>query len=283
MIHNSMKDKVVLITGATSGIGRVTALELARSGADVFVACRSLEKAESLTSIVKENNFAGRVEILPLDLSDFESIKACAHIFLQKNLPLHVLINNAGLAGQPGLTRQGFQMTMGVNHIGHFLLTQLLLPVLKQSAPSRIVNVSSRAHFHSTGIDYANIKNPTSSKLGIKEYCDSKLANLLFTKELSVRLKHTGVSSYAVHPGVVSSELWRGIPSLPRGFIKLFMISSERGAKTTIYCATSVRASFESGMYYSLCKAKTPSLIAQNEEAASELWVRSLEWVSSSV
>jgi len=277
---NSLNKRVALITGGNSGIGRCTALELARNGAHVFIACRDREKAQTVIDEFSTFPMIGKVEFIPLDLSDFESIRNCARAFISTGLPLHLLINNAGIAGIKGVTQQGFEMTMGVNHLGHFLLTQELLPVLTSSAPSRIVNVASRAHFHAKGIDFESFAKPTQSRFGIKEYCESKLANVLFTRELAKRLKGTGVSSYAVHPGVVASSLWRVVPEPVRSLMKIFMISNKSGAKTSLHCATSSRTAFESGEYYADCKSKKPSKVAIDSVLAADLWIKSLESVN---
>jgi NAD(P)-dependent dehydrogenase (short-subunit alcohol dehydrogenase family) len=278
---NSLNNHVVLITGGNSGIGRVTALELAKNGAHVFIACRSADKAQGVIDDFNNFPMIGKIEHLPLDLSDFASIRACAKAFLEKELPLHILINNAGVAGIKGQTEQGFELTMGINHIGHFLLTQELLPALLRTSPSRIVNVASRAHFYAKGIDFENITKTTHSKFGIKEYCESKLANILFTRELSKRLKGTGVSSYAVHPGVVASDLWRHVLAPLRVIMKLFMTSNQRGAMTSLYCATSVRTAFESGNYYDSCRSNKPSLLALDSVLATKLWDMSEQWIKA--
>ena len=277
---NSLNKRVALITGGNSGIGRCTALELARNGAHVFIACRSKDKAQTVIDEFSTFPMIGKIEYISLDLSDFASIRECAKTFISKELPLHILINNAGIAGIRGLTHQGFEMTMGVNHLGHFLLTQELLPLLISSAPSRIVNVASRAHFHAKGIDFAGFRESTQTKFGIKEYCESKLANVLFTMELARRLKGTGVSSYAVHPGVVASSLWRVVPEPLRSFMKIFMISNKSGAKTSLHCATSSRSAFESGSYYADSKAKKPSKVATDSALAMQLWIKSSECVN---
>jgi retinol dehydrogenase-12 len=277
---NSLNNRIALITGGNAGIGRSTALELARNGAHVFIACRDKDKAQSVIDEFSTFPMIGKIEYLGLDLSDLDSVKDCANAFKSKNLPLHLLINNAGIAGLKGVTRQGFEMTMGVNHLGHFLLTQELLPSLLSGAPSRIVNVASRAHFYAKGIDFDRVTEPTASRLGVKEYCASKLANILFTRELAKRYKGTGISSYAVHPGVVASSLWREVPEPIRSLMKLFMISNKTGAKTSLHCATSSRTAYESGEYYSDCKAKKPSNFALDQNLATELWVKSAQWVN---
>lgn len=190
-----MKGQVVLITGANTGIGRVTARELARQGAHVFIACRSAERARAVVDENRAGDQRGSVELLNLDLGDLDSVRQCADTFLARGLPLHLLINNAGLAGARGMTQSGFELAFGVNHVGHFLLTQLLLERILASAPARIVTVASRAHYRATAMDWEALRRSTGSRTGLAEYGVSKLANVLFSAELSRRLKGTGVST----------------------------------------------------------------------------------------
>src|SRR5205814_4839250 len=162
--------RVALVTGATTGIGRVTARELARQGAHVFIACRSAERAQPVVDEIRAIAGTGPVETLSLDLGDFASVRRCAQGFLGRGLPLHLLINNAGLAGARGSTASGFELAFGTNHMGHFLLTQLLLDRLKASAPARVVTVASKAHYRAQGIDWDAVRRPTQSKPGLPEY-----------------------------------------------------------------------------------------------------------------
>ncbi len=274
----SMQGKVAIVTGANTGIGRETAKELARQGAHVFLACRSREKTQPVVDDINGLG-KGKAEFLPLDLGSFDSVRKCAEQFLQKNLPLHLLVDNAGLAGNKGLTESGFEMTFGVCHMGHFLLTNLLLDKLKQSAPARIVVVSSKMHKGPKAFDLSDVKAPTKSWNGIQEYGLAKLANILFVKELAKRLQGTGVTVYAVHPGVVASDVWRAVPWPLDKLIKLFMISTEEGAKTSLYCATSDEVADQSGLYYDECKVAEPSPLALDAGLAEELWGESERWV----
>ena len=276
---HSIKGRVVLITGANTGIGRVTARELFRQGAHLFVACRSPERARDLLDELEAIGGGGRVQLLKMDLADFDSIRQAATEFLASDLPLHLLINNAGLAGTRGLSKSGFEMTFGVNHLGHFLLTQLLLERIKQSAPARIVTVASRAHYRATGIDWEALRKPTQTSTGLVEYSVSKLANVLFSAELGRRLQGSGVQTYSLHPGVVATDVWRSVPQPFRALAKLFMISSEEGARTTLYCACSAEVAEQTGLYYDKCQVRTPSALGRDVNLAAELWRRSEEWV----
>lgn len=274
-------EKTVLITGANVGIGRVTALALAQQGARVFLACRSQERAAPLVHEIQ--SLTGRASAavwLPLDLSDLTSVRQCADRFLQLDLPLHVLINNAGLAGARGQTRQGFEMAFGVNHLGHFLLTQLLLDRVKASAPARVVTVASRAHRRArVPIDWQALTQPTATLTGVQEYAVSKLCNIWFSAELARQLAGTGVSTYSLHPGVVDTEVWRSVPAVLRPLLRLRgMLTPEEGARTSLYCALDAPQD-ETGHYYANGQRVAPSAIAQDVEQARALWSRSLNWV----
>ncbi len=276
-----LNERVVLITGGNTGIGLATARELACQGAHVFVACRSAEKARVAVDDIRRSSGNQRIEALELDLANLDSVRRCARELLAREMPLHVLINNAGLAGARGLTASGFELAFGVNHVGHFLLTHLLLDRLKESAPARIVTVASKAHYGAPGIDWSAVRLPTRSRTGLNEYGVSKLANVLFSAELSRRLVGSGVTTYALHPGVVASDVWRSVPWPFRSLLKMAMITTEEGAATTLHCATSPALADQSGLYYDRCLEKTPSAAARDPALAAELWRRSLEWVSA--
>jgi NAD(P)-dependent dehydrogenase (short-subunit alcohol dehydrogenase family) len=219
-----------------------------------------------------------RVVYLPLDLGDLASVRACAERFLATGSPLHVLINNAGLAGRRGLTKDGFELAFGTNHLGPFLLTELLLDRLKQSAPSRIVNVSSRGHYRAGRIDFAALTRLTATRSGLREYNVSKLCNVLHAKELARRLEGTRVTTYSLHPGVIASDVWREVPWPFRSLMKSFMRSNDEGAATSIWCATAAEVAEHTGRYYDDCREKQPSALARNEALAEELWQRSTDW-----
>ncbi len=278
------KARVALITGANTGIGLVTARELCAQGFQVFIACRYASTGQAAMQTIQKAVPGAQVELLSLDLGDFASVRQCAASFLKRNLPLHLLINNAGLAGAKGLTKSGFELAFGTNHLGHFLLTSLLLDRIKASAPARIVTVASRAHYrvksHADGLDWEAQQKPSASGTGLPEYSVSKLANALFSAELSRRLAGTGVTTYALHPGVVASDVWRSVPAPLRWLIKHWMITVEQGALTTLHCATSPEAAAQTGLYYDKCQVKTPSVLARDAALAAELWRRSEAWVA---
>jgi retinol dehydrogenase-12 len=279
-----LSGQTFLVTGANTGIGRVTAEVLAKRGAKVILACRSEDKTRPVVQGIRAAG--GDAEFVSLDLADLVSVRRCAEDLLARDLPIDGLINNAGLAGLRGQTKQGFELTFGTNHLGHFLLTTLLLPRVR-AAKGRIVSVSSKAHYDFKPqsppspdvIDWAALRERTRTVTGLAEYSVSKLCNILFTKELARGKAGEGVHAYALHPGVIASDAWRQIPQPFRWFMKLGMLSSEDGAKTTLFCATSPEVAGDNGLYYDACKTKAPSKYAQDPELARKLWQQSEEWV----
>jgi retinol dehydrogenase 12 len=280
-IVGDLDSKTYLVTGANTGIGRETARSLAGRGATVVFACRSEAKTRPVIDAIASETGNDSLRFLALDLGELESVRACAQEFLSWGEPLHCLVNNAGMAGRRGVTDSGFELAFGINHVGPFLLTGLLLERLRDSAPARIVNVASEAHYRVEGIDFEAVRRPTSTRTGFHEYSVSKLANVLHAQELARRLRDTGVSTYALHPGVIASDIWRQVPWPIRPLMKLRMRSPQDGAKTSLYCATSPDVAAESGNYYEDAQRKQPGASA-TPELASELWERSAEWVGLS-
>jgi NAD(P)-dependent dehydrogenase (short-subunit alcohol dehydrogenase family) len=272
-----LTDKTAIVTGANTGIGRVTALELARGGAQVFLACRSEERTRPVLEEIAREGL--RAEFLPLDLASLSSVRAAATTFLTKSERLDLLINNAGLAGAHGRTDDGFELAFGTNHLGPYLFTRLLRPALERAGAdgARIVNVASIGHARAAGIDFDAVRRSTATATGFPEYCVSKLANVLFTKELARRLPPS-VHAYALHPGAVASDVWREVPWGLRHVAKLFMLSNEEGARTTLYCATSDDVHDDTGLYYDDCREREPSALASDEGLARTLWEKSAEW-----
>jgi NAD(P)-dependent dehydrogenase (short-subunit alcohol dehydrogenase family) len=267
-----------LITGGNTGIGLATAVALARDGGRVYIACRSAAAGGAALARIKSESGSGDVRLLALDLASLSSVRDCAAEFLAFDEPLHVLVNNAGVGGQRGQTADGFELHFGVNHLGHFALTQLLLERLTASGPgARVVNVSSEAHYGARGVDFAAVRQSTATFAGAREYAVSKLCNVLFTQELARRLAGTGVTTYALHPGVVASDIWRRVPRLARPFITRRMLTTEQGAVTSVYCATSPAVAADSGLYYDKCAVREPSPVA-TRELAGKLWQHSAEW-----
>ncbi|XP_062335954.1 retinol dehydrogenase 12, like [Osmerus eperlanus] len=279
-----LDDKTVIITGANTGIGKETALDLAKRGARIIMACRDMEKAESALKEVVEGSGNKNVVILKLDLSDTKSIKEFAEVINREESKLNILINNAGVMVCPyGKTADGFEMQIGVNHMGHFLLTYLLIDLIKRSAPSRIINVSSMAHSLGTiNLDDINSEKGYNKN---KAYSQSKLANILFTHLLAKRLEGTGVTAYSLHPGVVQTDLWRHLNPAQQAVMKMvspFTKNSVQGAQTTIYCAVDPGLETKSGGYYSDCAPATCSRAATDDSVAQKLWDLSCQMLSIS-
>ena len=274
-----MVERTVVVTGANTGIGLATASALAGQGWRVWVACRSEGKGAAAVAGIRAATGNDAVFLLMLDLADLSSVRACADAFLGRGEALHVLINNAGVGGARGLTRQGFELMFGVNHLGHFLLTQLLLERLVSSAPARVVTVSSDAHYNARGIDWDALRRPARGITGLGEYAVSKLCNVLFSQELARRTEGTGVHSYALHPGVVASDIWRRVPWPVRPLVTRRMLSVDQGAQTSLYCATSPSVASESGLFYDKCALREASEVA-TPELGRALWERSEAWTT---
>jgi NAD(P)-dependent dehydrogenase (short-subunit alcohol dehydrogenase family) len=275
-----LSGRTFLITGANTGIGYATAIDLANRGGRVHLACRSEQKGQTAVAAIVAATGNEAVTFLPLDLGDLASVRECARQFLARGEPLHVLINNGGVAGARGITADGFELAFGVNHLGHFALTAALLDCLAASAPARVVTVSSDAHYQAKGIDFEAVRRRTASVTGLPEYAVSKLSNVLFTEELARRLDGRGVTTYALHPGVVASDIWRRVPWPVRPLLKLRMITPQQGARTSLYCATSPEVAQVSGRFYDKCAERPASPVA-TPELAGALWERSEAWAAA--
>jgi len=276
---SELAGRTFLVTGGNTGIGRATVTALAQRGGRVFLTARSTAKGAAAVAEIKAATGNDAVFFLPLDLADLDSVRSCASAFLARGEPLHVLVNNAGVAGQRGLTRQGFELMFGVNHLGHFALTDALLDCLTASVPARVVTVSSDAHYSAKGIDFEALRRRTRGITGLHEYAVSKLCNVLFTQELARRVAGTGVTTYALHPGVVASDIWRRVPWPVRPIVTRRLLSTTEGAQTSLYCATSPDVAQDSGLFYDKCAQRAASAVA-TPELAAELWKRSETWAA---
>ncbi len=266
----------ILITGGNAGIGLATTIALAKKGAKVIIACRNETKAKQAVLDIKKAAGSESVDYLVCDLSSFDSIKSCAENYLNKFGQIDVLINNAGLfTNTLQLTKEGFELQFGVNHLGHFLLTHLLLDALQKSAEPRIVNVSSAAHINGK-INTKSFKGEIGAEKykGLAAYAQSKLANILFTKELAQR--YPNICSHALHPGVVSTEIAQKETnwffSTVWGLFRPVMLSAEKGARTSVYLASSPDVLKVNGKYFEKSKEKEPSPLAKDEALAKQLW-----------
>lgn len=274
----SLEGKTVLITGANTGIGKETALDMAARGARVIMACRDVDKGEEAAASIQATYPKAQVEVRELDLADTCSIRAFAQKFLGEVNNLHILINNAGVMMCPYTkTIDGFEMHIGVNHLGHFLLTYLLIGLLKRSAPARIVVVSSLAH-NFGWIRFHDLHSQGSYNSGLA-YCQSKLANVLFARELACRLKGTNVTVNSVHPGTVNSDLTRHSTLMTIFFTVFseFLKTPREGAQTSIYCAVADELHSISGKHFSDCAPAFVAPQGRSEETARRLWDASCE------
>ena len=278
--------KTALITGGNDGIGKATATELARRGMRVIIACRNEEKARQAIRDIQQEGGERQAAFLPCDLASFGSIRETARLYQSQFGPLDVLINNAGIfTSQLEYTKEGFELQFGVNHLGHFLLTHLLMDSMKQAGAPRVVNVSSIAYLRGQ-IDFGNLrgeKGPGQYE-GMKAYAQSKLANVLFTRELARR--HPKINAYALHPGPVRTRIgnkhsnW--FTSLGWHLLKIFMVSPKKGAKTSVYLATSPEVEGAGGQFFDdKQRQRTLSEAARDEGLGRRLWEASEEVAAS--
>ncbi|NDI36762.1 SDR family oxidoreductase [Chengkuizengella sediminis] len=277
-----MNGKIAIITGANSGMGLATTTEIAKKGATVIMLCRNKQRGETALHTAKQQSGSQNIELMICDLGSLESIHTFVAQFKEKYNKLDILINNAGVMSlKRELTSDGFEMQLGINHLGHFLLTNLLLERLKNAEEARIINVSSGAH----KIGKIDLQDPFLTKRYgfMKGYAQSKLANILFTKELSNKLKNTNITVNALHPGAVATNI--GVnrkTGFGKNFIKLmkpFFLSAEEGASTAIYLATSDEVKDTTGEYFYKKKISLVSKIAQDNELSKKLWTWSEQQV----
>lgn len=268
-----------LVTGANTGIGKQTALELARRGDRVILACRSEERTRPAIEEIVAATGNAEVEWLDLDLADLTTIPAAAADLADRIDQLDVLVANAGLAGQRGQTAQGFELAFGTNHLGHFLFTTAVLPLLEAAAAPRVVVVSSDSHYQAKGIDFDELQRPTKTITGLPEYAVSKLANVLFAQELARRTSDQ-LFVGSLHPGVIASDVWRRVPGPVRWAMTRFMKDTRQGAETSILLATSDDVLGHRGAFWSEGELKDPNPVA-TPELAAELWQRSEAWTAN--
>lgn len=277
--------KITLITGANTGIGKENALDFAKRGATVYMACRDIHKGSHAAKEVKEKSGNKNIHLMELNLASIQSILRFSENFSSCETNLHILVNNAGIMACPkSFTSDGFEMQIGTNHLGHFLLTLLLIPTLKSSAPSRIVNVSSTGH-RMSDLNRSDLMSEKSYNK-IKAYAQSKLANVLFTQELARRLHGTGVTVNSCHPGVVQTELGRHVikfkwikPIYKKICAPIFKTPFE-GAQTQIKLAVDPELELITGKYFSDCDIDEPSAAAKSQDNAHWLWDESIKLLS---
>lgn len=294
MVHTpvlpDLSGRVIVITGGNSGIGKEAAVTLARSGATVAITARDAQRGRDALAEIQQRSGSDNVEVVSLDLADFASIRSAAADVLDRFDRLDVLVNNAGLVLRHRQeTVQGFEMTFGVNHLGHFLLTDLLEARLIESAPARVVVVASDAHkFARKGIDFDDLQSERSyGQFGFDAYGKTKLENVLFSNELARRLAGTGVTSNALHPGFVASNFARQgdggrMGEIGMVLLRPFATSPEKASATTSYLAGSNDVVERTGEYWVRCAPTMPTAMAQSEEIAARLWETSEALIAES-
>ncbi|HYT01162.1 MAG TPA: SDR family oxidoreductase [Thermoplasmata archaeon] len=266
-----MANRVWIVTGANSGIGKATALGLARLGGTVVMACRSPTRGEAARAEIVRESGNPHVAVMIVDLASEASVRAFAEEFTRTYPRLDVLINNAGVyTSHREMTEDGLERQFEVNYLSEFLLTHLLLDPLKRSAPSRIVNVSSSAHEGGT-IRFDDLQGEQRYG-GFRAYNQSKLAQVLFTRELATRLVGSGVTVNACHPGVIRTNLGMGGASPIVRFVRMFFKSPEKGAETPIFLAASPEVEGVTGKYFAKMQVRTPSRAAQDASVARRLF-----------
>lgn len=274
--------KIVIITGANTGLGFANAIDYATRGGKIYIACRDKKRGGDALIEIKKQSGSENVHFLQLDLASLDSVREFVKKFKEHEKKLDILVNNAGIyGGAKSFTKDGFEMQMGVNHLGHFLLTNLLLDMLKKSNQGRIVVVSSMAHTWGK-IEHDNFMNEKSSSQG-RVYGNTKLANVLFTRELAKKLEGTNVTVNSCHPGMVRTEIQRDVNIVVQhilfGIVYLFVKSPMEGAQTQIRLGIDPNLSNVSGKYFADCKEKKPSKRSEDDETAKWLWNKSVEMV----
>lgn len=263
-----------VITGTTSGIGKITALELARKGYAVYMLVRNTEKGEQVKQDIITQTGNKDIYVIRCDVSSMQSVREAAKELKGKLTNINVLINNAGSAFlEKQFSKDGFEMTFALNHLGHFLLTKSLMPLL-QKGHARIINVSSEAHKNAEP-NFDDLKWEHITYKGFKAYGISKLYNIYFTKSLAEKYWGKGIVAYALHPGVVNTNIWseaKGFLGILVWILKLFMISSKKGAQTTIFLATHPNLETKSGLYFRKCKVARTAPTAYDSVARNRLW-----------
>lgn len=275
MASGDLAGRTFFVTGANSGVGRSMAEALAARGASVVMATRSEERTRPVIDGIRRQYPSSDIQWLQIDLADLDSVRRAAGEYLGSGKPIDVLVNNAGIAGTNALSPQGFDITYATNHIGPFLLTNLLLPRIREASQGRIVNVASAAHFTVKQMDWTTLERRTTPRRSaFPDYAMTKLMNVLHAKELARRLTGTAVTTYAVHPGAVATNIWRSLPGPVQWFIKLFMLNNEQGAVPLLYCATAPQLASQTGRYYNRSREIAPSPLAADDNLARELWIR---------
>lgn len=276
----TMSGKTCLVTGATSGIGQETALRLAGLGAVVVIAARDAARGETAAAGIRQRVPGAQVDVMCADLSSLAQVRQLARELPERYSRLDVLVNNAGvLPVHRQLTDDGLETTFATNHMGPFLLTTLLRPLLERSAPARVVTVSSAAHRQVRAIPWEDLARGDLAGKG-QAYAVSKLLNILFTAELARRLAGTGVTANCLHPGFVRTALGRDVSGVPGAAVRLvlrFRPGPAAGARTSVYLAGSPEVAEVTGGYFVKARLAEPSALARDAQAAARLWALSAQ------
>jgi retinol dehydrogenase-14 len=266
-----MEGRVCVVTGATNGIGKETALGLARLGATVVIVARNVERAARTANEIERETGNKSVEMVIADFASLAAVRAAATEIARRHRAVHVLVNNAGRASKERIvSTDGFEMTFAVNHLAPFLFTRELLPLLRAGAPSRIVNVASAGERNGP-MRFDDLQSERNYR-GFNAYAMSKLANVLFTYELASRLEGTGVTANCLHPGAVATDLLRQIPKLLFALISPFLLTPAKGAETVVFLAASPSVEGVSGGYFQKCRAARSSRRSYDVETRKQLW-----------
>ncbi|CAM4555772.1 retinol dehydrogenase 13-like [Caretta caretta] len=279
MSPTDLTGKTAIVTGANCGIGKYVALDLAHRNARTILACSSRERGQAAAEEIQRATGNPNVPLRIVDLSNMASIRRFAKQIQQEEKRLDILVNNAGVSGLPfSITSEGLEQTFATNYLGPFLLTNLLLDTMKASAPARIVNVSSFVHFQGM-VNMKHLTGEERTKNFHQTYRNTKLMNVLFTKELARRLQGTGVTANSLNPGIVKTQIMRHFNWLVRllfSIAGIFLMSAEEGAASTIYCAVSEEVAGVTGKYFdSDCRLMLPSAAARDPGLARKLWEES--------
>ncbi|MFO0682396.1 MAG: SDR family NAD(P)-dependent oxidoreductase [Sandaracinus sp.] len=284
MTDKDLAGRTFLVTGANTGIGRATVEALGARGASrVMIAARSADKTRPVLEALKAQGV--ETAFFAMDLGDLASVRRAADEVLAKDWTIDALVNNAGIAGLQGLTKDGFEITFGTNHLGPFLFTEKVLPLVQRAPQGRVVNVSSEGHYRHRAFQPTQIfdwdaqRKPTAHTTALPEYFLSKLCNVMYAKELARRFEGSKLTTYSLHPGAVASDIWERRSKLLALILKPFLITNEKGARTQVRCATDPALARESGLYYDKERVKEPNPLAHDVRGQDELVARSREWV----
>lgn len=266
-----MKGRICLVTGASSGIGKITALELAKMGTTAVLVCRNKDRGERARAEIIQASGNAAVDLMLCDLSSQRQVRSLASEFKGRYKKLHVLLNNAAaVPGHRTITEDGLETQLAVNHLAPFLLTHLLLDVLRKSAPSRVINVSS-GMYKTASLDFNNLQGEKSYR-PMKMYAKTKLLNIYFTYELAQRLEGTGVTVNCLAPGFTATSLGRDFSPLSRFVMKTFAHKKEIGAQTSIYLASSPEVERVTGKYFEKMKDTPTSPPTHDKDIARRVW-----------